>query len=91
MYRHAAIDLFLAESAQGRGLGRQVVQLVTRHLVNELGHHRIVIDPALDNERAIACYRACGFLPVGVMHRYERDLDGDGWHDGLLMELVVDS
>ena len=55
------------------------------------GHHRVVIDPAASNERAIACYRACGFVPVGVMRRYERDVDGDGWHDGLLMEYVVEN
>jgi hypothetical protein len=23
-----------------------------------------------------------------VMRSYERDVDGDGWHDGLLMELL---
>jgi len=25
------------------------------------------------------------------MRRYERDADGRGWHDGLLMELVVEA
>jgi aminoglycoside 6'-N-acetyltransferase len=89
-YRHAGIDLFLAEPAQGQGLGRETVTLVVRHLVDTLGHHRIVIDPAADNERAIACYAACGFRAVGTMRRYEKDVDGDTWHDGLLMELVVD-
>jgi hypothetical protein len=27
-----------------------------------------------------------GFKPVGVLRDYERDTDGRGWHDGLLME-----
>ena len=87
-YRHAGIDLFLAEEVQGQGLGREVVAVVLAHLVS-VGHHRVVIDPAADNEAAISCYSACGFTPVGVMRRYERDADGDGWHDGLLMEYVV--
>ena len=30
-----------------------------------------------------------GFQAVGVMRRYERDVDGTGWHDGLLMELIA--
>ena len=30
-----------------------------------------------------------GFSPVGIMRRYERDVDGDGWHGGLLMELLA--
>jgi hypothetical protein len=25
-----------------------------------------------------------------VMRRYERDVGGEGWHDGLLMDLVVE-
>ena len=46
----------------------------------------MVIDPAADNEPAIRCYTAVGFQPVGRMRRYERDIDGPGWHDGLLMD-----
>jgi aminoglycoside 6'-N-acetyltransferase len=87
-YRHAGIDLFVEETAQGVGLGRETVSLVVGHLL-ELGHHRITIDPAADNAAAIACYSACGFRPVGTMRRYERDNDGQGWHDGLLMEFVA--
>ena len=86
-YRYAGLDLFLDESAQGHGLGQETIALVVRHLIGQ-GHHRVVIDPAADNSRAIACYRACGFVPVGLMRRYERDNDGSGWHDGLLMEYV---
>jgi hypothetical protein len=26
---------------------------------------------------------------VGVMRRSERDVDGSGWHDSLMMDLVV--
>ena len=50
---------------------------------------RLTIDPAADNQRAIRAYRRVGFRPVGVMRRYERDVGGDGWHDGLLMELLA--
>jgi aminoglycoside 6'-N-acetyltransferase len=63
---------------------------VARHLVTGRGHHRVVIDPAADNEAAIRCYAAVGFRPVGVLRRYERDVDGPGWHDGLLMDLLAD-
>ncbi len=33
---------------------------------------------------------AVGYRPVGVLRRYERDVDGTGWHDGLLMDLLVE-
>ena len=89
MYRHAGIDLFLSTAQQGRGLGREAVSLVVEQLLGEGGHHRITIDPAADNQRAIRCYTSVGFRPVGVMRRYERGADGS-FHDGLLMELVRD-
>jgi RimJ/RimL family protein N-acetyltransferase len=89
-YRHASIDIFLDPGVHGRGIGRDAVRTLAGHLVRDRGHHRLVIDPAADNEAAIRCYAAVGFRPVGLMRRYERDVDGTGWHDGLLMDLLAD-
>jgi aminoglycoside 6'-N-acetyltransferase len=89
-YRHAGIDLFLDPAFHGRGIGTEVVRRVTRTLIDQRGHHRVTIDPAASNAAAIRAYEKAGFRKVGVMRRYERDADGAGWHDGLLMELVVD-
>ena len=88
-YRHAGLDISLATAHQGQGLGREALRLAIDHLVAERGHHRFTIDPAADNERAIRCYRAVGFRPVGVMRRYWRAPDGT-WRDGLLMDLLAD-
>jgi RimJ/RimL family protein N-acetyltransferase len=88
-YRHASIDIYVDPSVHGRGLGRDAVRTLARHLIDDLGHHRIVIDPAADNLAAIRCYAAVGFKPVGLMRQYERDTDGKGWHDGLLMDLLA--
>jgi RimJ/RimL family protein N-acetyltransferase len=87
-YRHAAIDLFLDPALHGQGLGTQAVSRVVRHLIDDRGHHRLTIDPAAANAAAIRVYEKVGFTAVGVMRRYERDVGGEGWHDGLLMELL---
>ncbi|MFD5428618.1 GNAT family N-acetyltransferase [Streptomyces sp. NPDC127084] len=87
-YRHAGIDLFLDPSAHGRGLGTDAVRTLARHLIDALGYHRLVIDPAADNTVAIRCYTKVGFQPVGIMRQYERRADGT-WHDGLLMDLLA--
>ncbi|WP_410649819.1 GNAT family N-acetyltransferase [Amycolatopsis sp. cmx-4-54] len=90
MYRHASVDLFLDPAAHGRGLGTDTVRTMARYLLHDRGHHRLVIDPAVDNDAAIRCYKAVGFREVGVMRGYERDTDGEGWHDGLLMDLLAE-
>jgi aminoglycoside 6'-N-acetyltransferase len=89
-YRHAAIDVFLDPALRGRGLGTEAVRQVVRHLIGELAHHRITIDPAVANAAAIRAYEKVGFRRVGVMRQYERDVDGEGWHDSLLMELLAE-
>lgn len=87
MYRHAGIDIYLGTRFQGQGAGTEAVALLARYLFSERGHHRITIDPAAGNERAIRSYAKVGFRPVGVMRQYERGPDGQ-FHDGLLMDLL---
>ena len=86
-YRHANIDIFLTTAVHGRGLGADTVRTLARWLFEERGHHRLTIDPAVANERAIRSYEEIGFRRVGVMRRYERGVDGS-WHDGLLLDLL---
>jgi RimJ/RimL family protein N-acetyltransferase len=89
-YRHASVDLFVAPAHQRQGVASEAIGLVVEHLIATLGHHRITIDPAAANTAAVGCYTRAGFRPVGIMRRAERDADGQGWHDTLLMELVVE-
>ncbi|MFN2606421.1 MAG: GNAT family N-acetyltransferase [Acidimicrobiales bacterium] len=86
-YRHAGIDVVLHPDWCNQGLGTDAVRTLARHLFDDLGHHRIVIDPRVENRRAIASYRKVGFRDVGIMRRYERGNDGV-LRDGLLMDLL---
>ncbi len=88
-YRHAGIDIALHPGWHGRGFGSDTIRTLARHLFQHRGHHRITIDPATHNHRAIRSYERVGFRPVGVMRQYERGPDGT-WHGGLLMDLLRD-
>jgi aminoglycoside 6'-N-acetyltransferase len=88
-YRHASIDLFIDPALHGQGVGTEAVRQIVRLLIEEHGHHRITIDPATENAAAVRSYEKVGFKPVGVMRQHERDADGMGWHDSLLMELLA--
>jgi aminoglycoside 6'-N-acetyltransferase len=87
-FRHAGIDVFVAGAAQGRGVGTDAVRTLALYLIDGRGHHRLVIDPAADNARAIRAYEKVGFRPVGVMREYWRAPTGE-WRDGLLMDLLA--
>lgn len=86
-HRHAAMDLAVHPAHHGQGLGCDAMRAMAEFLFRAKGHHRVVIDPAAHNERAIRSCGRAGFQPVGVMRSYERSTDGT-WHDGLLMELL---
>lgn len=88
-YHHAGLDILLDPALQGAGHGSRALRLAARWLLDERGHHRLIIDPAAANERAIAVYESIGFRPVGILRSYERGDDGE-WHDGLLMDLLAD-
>ena len=87
-YRHAGLDISLTTARHGQGLGAETLRLLARYLIDERGHHRLTIDPAASNARAIRSYESIGFRRVGVMRAYERGPDGT-WHDGLLLDLLA--
>lgn len=87
-YRQAGIDIYLSERFQGRGLGTEAIAVLAAYLIDERGHHRLTIDPAIDNPGAIRSYERVGFRRVGVMRQYERTPEGT-WRDALLMDLLA--
>ncbi|MEV6901871.1 GNAT family protein [Amycolatopsis sp. NPDC051372] len=86
-YRHAGIDIAVDPAHHGDGIGPEAIRVLARHLFAH-GHHRLTIDPAAANEKAVHVYTQLGFRPVGVLRQYERGPDGT-FHDGLLMDLLA--
>ena len=87
-YRNAWIDIAIDAGWHGQGIGQETLRVLARHLIDDRGHHHLLIDPAAANERAIRCYRSVGFRPVGILRENERTPDGE-WRDTLLMDLLA--
>ncbi len=60
-----AVALF-DSALYGQGLGTEVTRLVLRFAFQELKLHRVDLNVLTYNQRAIACYKKCGFREEGV-------------------------
>jgi len=88
-YPFVSYDISLWGSGLGQGLGAEALRVASRWLARTRGHHHFLIDPAVENERAIRAYKQAGFREVGTLRRYERRDDGT-FRDGLLMDLLAE-
>jgi RimJ/RimL family protein N-acetyltransferase len=78
--------LMLRPDARGRGLARAATRLFTRHLIEDLGFHRVQLECYGYNERAIRHFERSGFVREGVKRKaYWR---GGEWVDGVSFGLV---
>jgi phosphinothricin acetyltransferase len=75
-------SVYLADSAQGQGLGRQLYDPLLEELRTD-GVRTALAVVALPNPASQALHRACGFTAVGVMHevgfKFGRWIDTEWW------------
>jgi RimJ/RimL family protein N-acetyltransferase len=71
---------------RGRRVGELAARLVQRHLIFELGIHRLQLEVYGFNERALAHAERAGWVREGVKRRAYRH--GDGWVDGVMFGLT---
>jgi RimJ/RimL family protein N-acetyltransferase len=87
--KSAEVGIGIGEPALwGKGLGREALALLVKHLVDDLGLHRVSLSVLAYNDRAIASYKAAGFEVEGV----ERDgvmTDKGYFADDVKMAYVV--
>ena len=85
----AEVGIGIGEPALwSKGLGREALGLLVKHLVDDLGVHRVSLSVLAYNDRAIASYKAAGFEVEGV----ERDgvmTDKGQFADDVKMAYVV--
>ena len=86
-YRHTReTTIYLAEGAQGQGLGRRMYGDLLDLLVAD-GIHLAVAGIALPNPASVALHRAFGFDDVGVMRGVGRKFDR--WLDVLWLQKTL--
>ena len=76
----------LLPTFRGRGAAEEASRLLQRHLIREVGFHRLQLEVYAFNERGLAHADRCGFVREGVRRKaYWRD---GRWVDGVLFGLV---
>ena len=72
----------------GRGYGRDAIRVVLGYAFRMQNLNRVWLETGSDNERAIRCYRACGFVEEARLRQHAWS-DG-GRVDGVCMGLLRD-
>jgi RimJ/RimL family protein N-acetyltransferase len=87
-HAHAEVSITIGErAAWGRGIGRKALSLVLDHAFSEAERlHKVFLNVAAANERAVRCYRSLGFVLEGRKREHLR-IDG-AWVDDLCMSIL---
>jgi len=80
--RVAHIGLGLLPEARGRGLGEDVVEVLTRYAFRTLGLHRLQIETIAENSAMLKVAARAGFVVEGKLR-------GAGWVSGRFVDEVI--
>ncbi|MGN7312110.1 GNAT family N-acetyltransferase [Alkalicoccobacillus gibsonii] len=70
------LDQFIGEERyRDKGIGTLLIQTMVEYLKKKEHVHSIVMDPQIQNHRALACYEKCGFTK-------QKLLPSNEWHEG---------
>jgi len=65
------LSIEIGDSAYwGKGYGREAVQLLLQYAFNHRHVNRVWLGTHSENERAMRCYRACGFVEEGRLRQH---------------------
>ncbi|MGE5415467.1 MAG: GNAT family N-acetyltransferase [Acidobacteriota bacterium] len=88
VHRRADLGVFIGEKSYwGMGYGREAVKLLLDYGFNILNLHSIELKAVVYNERAISCYKKCGFKESG--RRRESWVMGGKAYDQIYMDILA--
>ncbi len=69
--RHCILSIEIGDRDYwGQGYGREVIKLLVDYAFEHRNMQRVWLNTHSENERAIRCYRACGFVEEGRLRRH---------------------
>jgi len=84
---HAEVGICLIRQVQGRGLCKQVLNLLGDHLRAHWHLRKLYLRVRADNTPALHCYEKAGFERCGMLRRHI--FIEDYWQDVVLMEYFL--
>ncbi|HVF05116.1 MAG TPA: GNAT family protein [Frankiaceae bacterium] len=79
--RNAEVGLGFGPEHRGKGYGRETLRLLLDFCFRRRNLHRVWLECAATNERAIRAYRAAGFVEEGRLREH-------AWIDGRYVDMV---
>jgi RimJ/RimL family protein N-acetyltransferase len=87
--RYAVLGILIGEiDFWDKGYGTDAIRTLLRFAFQELGMHKVCLNVDSVNERAVACYKKCGFVQEGRF-REHRFYHGE-YKDDLSMAVLAD-
>jgi RimJ/RimL family protein N-acetyltransferase len=69
--RHCELSIEIGDRAYwGRGYGRDTIHLLLKYAFEHMNLERVWLTTHSENERAIRCYKACGFVEEGRLRQH---------------------
>lgn len=87
--RRATLGIFIGDkSGRNKGYGTEAIRLILDYGFNYLNLNNIKLDLMEFNERALACYKKCGFKEYG--RRRKSNFINGKYYDTIEMDILAD-
>lgn len=89
LHRKAVLGIFIGDKEfLSKGYGTEAIRLILDYGFNYMNLHSIKLDVMSFNERALKCYKKCGFKEAGRI-RQNRFINGK-YYDTISMDILED-
>lgn len=83
----AELGLFITAEQRGKGLGRQVLDLLTAYSREHLGLRQLYVFIALDNEVCLKLFEDYGYRRAGILQSWVKR--GSTYRDVALLQMIL--